>query len=95
MHAESLDSWRHEHVFLGADHARNERRSWAVVALCGAMMMAEIIDSVMPSRAANCFCVWPVCPRNSSSLRAHCRATAELSLMTCCRIIGCFANLLS
>src|SRR3982074_517341 len=41
MHAESLDSWRHEHVFLGADHARNERRSWAVVALCGAMMAAE------------------------------------------------------
>jgi cation diffusion facilitator family transporter len=43
MHAESLDSWRHEHVFLGEHHARNERRSWAVVALCGAMMIAEII----------------------------------------------------
>jgi cation diffusion facilitator family transporter len=43
MHAESLDSWRHEHVFLGEHHARNERRSWAVVALCGAMMMAEIV----------------------------------------------------
>src|SRR5258706_15955242 len=47
MHAESLDSWRHEHVFLGADHARNERRSWAVVALCGAMMMAEIVGGVL------------------------------------------------
>ena len=43
MHAESLDTWRHEHVFLGADHARNERRSWAVVGLCGTMMTAEII----------------------------------------------------
>lgn len=42
MHAESIDSWRHEHVFLGAQHARNERRSWAVVALCGATMLAEI-----------------------------------------------------
>ncbi|MBV8778254.1 MAG: CDF family Co(II)/Ni(II) efflux transporter DmeF, partial [Alphaproteobacteria bacterium] len=42
MHAHSIDSWRHEHVFLGADHARNERRSWAVVAVCGAMMAAEI-----------------------------------------------------
>jgi cation diffusion facilitator family transporter len=31
MHAHSLDFWRHEHVFLGQDHARNERRSWAVV----------------------------------------------------------------
>ena len=42
MHAESLDPWRHEHVFLGAHHARNERRSWAVVALCAATMAAEI-----------------------------------------------------
>src|SRR5579864_8979276 len=42
MHAESIELWRHEHVFLGADHARNERRSWAVVALCGTMMAAEI-----------------------------------------------------
>jgi cation diffusion facilitator family transporter len=43
MHAHSIDDWRHEHVFLGADHARNERRSWWVVALCGAMMAAEIV----------------------------------------------------
>jgi cation diffusion facilitator family transporter len=42
MHAESLDAWRHEHVFLGPHHARNEWRSWAVVALCGTMMTAEI-----------------------------------------------------
>ena len=42
MHAHSIDDWRHEHVFLGAGHARNERRSWAVVAVCGAMMAAEI-----------------------------------------------------
>jgi hypothetical protein len=42
MHAEALDGWRHEHVFLGAQHARNERRSWAVVMLCGTMMVAEI-----------------------------------------------------
>jgi cation diffusion facilitator family transporter len=43
MHAHSIDDWRHEHVFLGADHARNERRSWSVVAVCGAMMAAEIV----------------------------------------------------
>ena len=42
MHAESLDTWRHEHVFLGEHHQRNERRSWAVVGLCGTMMAAEI-----------------------------------------------------
>ncbi|MFM1887629.1 MAG: hypothetical protein RL026_2786 [Pseudomonadota bacterium] len=28
---------------LGSDHARNERRTWAVVALTGAMMAAEIV----------------------------------------------------
>jgi cation diffusion facilitator family transporter len=47
MHAETLDSWRHEHVFLGPGHARNERRSWAVVALCGTMMVAEIAGGVL------------------------------------------------
>ena len=47
MHAESLDSWRHEHAFLGEHHARNERRSWAVVALCAAMMMAEIVGGLL------------------------------------------------
>jgi cation diffusion facilitator family transporter len=46
MHAHSIDDWRHEHVFLGADHARNERRSWAVVAVCGAMMAAEIVGGL-------------------------------------------------
>jgi len=47
MHAHSLDPWRHEHVFLGQDHTRNERRSWAVVALCGAMMVAEIVGGLL------------------------------------------------
>jgi cation diffusion facilitator family transporter len=43
MHSESLDSWRHDHIFLGPHHARNERRSWVVVLLCGTMMAAEIV----------------------------------------------------
>src|SRR5215469_11300917 len=47
MHAHSLDFWRHEHVFLGQDHDRNEHRSWAVVALCGAMMVAEITGGLL------------------------------------------------
>src|SRR5271165_1533621 len=34
---------RHSHVFLGAGHERNERRTWAVIALCTVMMLAEII----------------------------------------------------
>jgi len=42
MHAETIDTYRHEHVFLGADHSKNERRTWIVIAICGAMMVAEI-----------------------------------------------------
>jgi cation diffusion facilitator family transporter len=42
MHSHSLDDYRHSHDFLGARHARNERRSWMVIALCVAMMVAEI-----------------------------------------------------
>ncbi len=32
----------HEHVFLGENHARNERRTWLVIGLTAAMMVAEI-----------------------------------------------------
>ena len=47
MHSRSLDPWTHEHVFLGAAHARNERRTWLVVALTAAMMVAEIVGGIM------------------------------------------------
>ena len=47
MHTRSLDPWRHEHVFLGAAHARNERRTWLVVGLTAAMMVAEIIGGIV------------------------------------------------
>jgi cation diffusion facilitator family transporter len=33
----------HEHVFLGAAHEQNERRTWAVIVLCGVMMAVEIV----------------------------------------------------
>ncbi|HTR85287.1 MAG TPA: CDF family Co(II)/Ni(II) efflux transporter DmeF [Reyranella sp.] len=42
MHSHTLDDWRHEHVFLGAAHDRNERRTWLVVGLTATMMVAEI-----------------------------------------------------
>jgi cation diffusion facilitator family transporter len=32
----------HSHVFLGAGHASNERKAWAVIGLCSAMMVLEI-----------------------------------------------------
>src|SRR5271168_4316823 len=37
----------HSHVFLGAGHERAERRSWAVIWLCGAMMVVEIIGGLV------------------------------------------------
>jgi cation diffusion facilitator family transporter len=42
MHASTIDDFRHEHVFLGASHERNERRTWLVIGVCAAMMAAEI-----------------------------------------------------
>jgi len=31
-----------DHVFLGSAHGSNERKTWAVIVLCGLMMVAEI-----------------------------------------------------
>ena len=37
----------HSHVFLGEGHARNERRTWTVIALCTVMMVAEIVGGLL------------------------------------------------
>jgi cation diffusion facilitator family transporter len=37
----------HSHIFLAADHARSERRTWAVIVLCGLMMVVEIIGGLL------------------------------------------------
>ncbi|MGU3404978.1 CDF family Co(II)/Ni(II) efflux transporter DmeF [Methylobacterium brachiatum] len=37
----------HSHVFLGEGHDRNARRTWAVIALCGVMMAAEIVGGLL------------------------------------------------
>src|ERR1700688_2893137 len=37
----------HRHVFLGEGHEKSERRTWAVIWLCGAMMVAEIVGGLM------------------------------------------------
>ncbi|KKB78720.1 cation transporter [Devosia soli] len=42
MSAKSPFSSPHDHVFLGQDHARNERRTWFVIALTATMMVVEI-----------------------------------------------------
>jgi cation diffusion facilitator family transporter len=33
----------HDHVFLGEGHEANERKTWAVIVLCGIMMIVEIV----------------------------------------------------
>jgi cation diffusion facilitator family transporter len=42
-----MSSAAHSHVFLGTGHERNERRTWMVIALCTAMMVAEIVGGLM------------------------------------------------
>jgi cation diffusion facilitator family transporter len=47
MHSHSIAPWQHAHVFLGAKHGRHERRTWFVVALTAAMMVAEIVGGTI------------------------------------------------
>ena len=37
----------HSHVFLGEGHETSERKTWAVIWLCGAMMIAEIVGGLL------------------------------------------------
>jgi cation diffusion facilitator family transporter len=37
----------HSHVFLAADHERSEKKTWAVIILCGVMMAAEIVGGLL------------------------------------------------
>jgi len=37
----------HDHVFLGKDHDKAERRTWAVIVLCTVMMIAEIVGGML------------------------------------------------
>ena len=46
MHSHSIDGFRHSHIFLGEAHERNERKTWAVIAICAAMMVGEIIGGL-------------------------------------------------
>jgi cation diffusion facilitator family transporter len=47
MFGSSVEKPAHSHVFLSADHERNERKTWWVIWLCGAMMAAEIVGGVL------------------------------------------------
>src|SRR6516164_5687524 len=45
-HSELLSA-THSHRFLGAGHEKSERKSWAVIWLCGFMMIAEIVGGLL------------------------------------------------
>jgi cation diffusion facilitator family transporter len=45
--AQSIFQTPHDHVFLGKDHDKAERRTWAVIILCSIMMIAEIIGGAL------------------------------------------------
>ena len=42
MHSRSIEHWQHHHAFLGERHEHHEKRTWLVVALTTAMMVAKI-----------------------------------------------------
>jgi cation diffusion facilitator family transporter len=45
--AASLDSFRVEPGYLGADHARNERRTWIVTGICAVTLVAQLVGGTM------------------------------------------------
>jgi len=45
--ASVMSTASHSHVFLGEGHDKNERRTWAVIALCAVMMVAEIVGGLL------------------------------------------------
>jgi cation diffusion facilitator family transporter len=46
MHSHTIEDFRHPHIFLGDAHERNERKTWAVISICAAMMLAEIVGGL-------------------------------------------------
>ncbi|MFC3078577.1 cation diffusion facilitator family transporter [Phenylobacterium terrae] len=44
---ESLDAFREDRVYLGADHRRNERRTWIVAGITVVALAAQIVGGLM------------------------------------------------
>ncbi|MCR5877834.1 CDF family Co(II)/Ni(II) efflux transporter DmeF [Phenylobacterium sp. J367] len=42
----ALDAFRDDRTYLGADHARNERRTWLVTAICAVTLLALLAGGV-------------------------------------------------
>ena len=48
----SIDDLRHGHYFLGEAHEHNERKTWIVIAITCAMMIAEIVGGIWSGSVA-------------------------------------------
>jgi len=44
---ESLDAYRRSRAYLGADHRRNERRTWLVTAICAVTLVAQVAGGLV------------------------------------------------
>jgi len=44
---ETLDAFRADRTYLGADHQRNERRTWIVTAICAATLVAQTVGGLV------------------------------------------------
>ena len=42
-----LDGFRTDRLYLGADHARNERRTWLVTGICAVTLVAQLIGGAL------------------------------------------------
>jgi len=47
MSSSQLSAVGHSHVFLGDAHEASERQTWAVIWICGAMMVGEIVGGLI------------------------------------------------
>jgi cation diffusion facilitator family transporter len=47
MHSHSIESFQHQHVFLGSRHDENAKRVWVVVGLTAVMMVGEIVGGTV------------------------------------------------
>ncbi len=47
MNDNNASSTFHSHVFLAEEHEKSERKTWAVIWLCGIMMIAEIVGGLL------------------------------------------------
>src|ERR1700740_135714 len=43
----ALDAFRQDRAYLGADHARNERRTWIVAGICAIALVAQIVGGLV------------------------------------------------